>query len=247
MASDGAGLFGGRRHTISFALKHHSWINLMHKAALLFVAFASCVSCSAMAEDAKTKSKWHRAAERGYTAVTPIFSELVAMSVPKGFVPAYAKQSGNSYIQEAVLEGETVDEWSQMITVTGAKGLAASRDLSAQLFAERIANRFKQHCPDTFSTKEFGATKVSGHDAFVALASCGTAPSHVNEHSETALLIAITGSADYYTIQWAERGPASGQPMALNAAKWRDRFKKLNPITICALAPGEAASCADQK
>ncbi len=63
-------------------------------------------------------------------------------------------------------------------------------------------------------------------------------------------MIAIKGAADYYSIQWAERGPASAKPIAPDDARWGDRFKQLSPIKLCPLVPGEAApypSCVEQK
>jgi hypothetical protein len=51
-------------------------------------------------------------------------------------------------------------------------------------------------------------------------------------------------------IQWAERGPASSQPIVYDDAKWKDRLKRLIPIKICPLVPGEQEpypSCVNQK
>jgi hypothetical protein len=191
----------------------------------------------------KAKESVDQLKEQGYAVrvISPIFSQLVMFSFPKGFKTVFENTNGNRYTREAVLEGETVDQWSQMITVSGAQGLAANQNLSAQSFAEQIASGFKRACPDTFAAKGLGAVKISGQDAFIGLASCGTVPSGTTKHSETALLIAIKGAADYYTIQWAERETASGQPMALNEAKWTDRFRRLNPIKLCAVVAGEAA------
>jgi hypothetical protein len=225
----------------------------MYRVALLFSTFASCVYSSVMAEE-KVKDKINELREQGYsvTQISPIFSQLVQLSFPRGFktVLENTSQDGNRYIRESVLDGETVDQWSQMITVTGAKGLVAVPNLRPQLFAETIASGFKRACPDTFFAKGLGAVKISGQDAFVILASCGSVQSGVAKHSETALLIAIKGSADYYTIQWAEREAASSQPIALSEQKWTDRFKKLNPIKLCPITPSEAApypSCINQK
>jgi hypothetical protein len=223
----------------------------MHKAILLLVTLASWAHSSAMAEE-KTKDKVNELRQQGYTvqAISPIFSQLVMMSFPKGFKTASESTKGNQYIREAVLEGETLDQWSEMITVTGAKGLAANPNMSAKSFIEGLAGSFKRACPDTFSAKAIGALKISGQDAFAALASCGTVQSRTTKHSESAMLIGIKGAADYYTIQWAERGPASSQPLVQDEAKWQDRFKKLNPIKVCPRVPGEAApypSCIGQK
>ncbi len=225
----------------------------MHKCLPLCLALASWVSSSAMAED-KAKDDIDALREQGYSVrvISPIFGQLVAFSLPKGFKTVFEKNEANNtlYIREAVLDGETVDQWSQMITVTGAKKLAANPFLSPQSFLERIATDFKRACPGTYFGNTIGARKIDGQDAFVVVASCGTVQSGATKHGQTALIIAIKGSADYYTIQWAERGPASGRPMALDDAKWTDRFEKLNPIKLCPLMPDEAPpypSCIDKK
>jgi hypothetical protein len=225
------------------------WRIVMLRAALSGAILVACAFSSAIADDLMGRS---RTQQLSFPVVSPIFNQVVMFSLPKEFKTVTENTSpyGNQYIREAVLQGETANQWSQMVTVTGAKGLAPNPNVSPQLFAEQIANSFKRACPSTFFAKGLGAIKISEQDAFVMLASCGTVPSNGNKHSETALIISIRGSADYYTIQWAERESASDQPLAPKEAKWMDRFKKLNPIKICPLVPGEPApypSCISQK
>jgi hypothetical protein len=221
----------------------------MVRLVALLVGLASGIAAPAGAQD---KTDIEALRKQGYSVrmISPIFSQLVMLSLPKGFTTVFEDTSGGQYTREAVLDGETVERWSQMITVTGAKGLASNPRLTAQSFVEQIAGGFKNACPDTFSAKGLGALKISGRDAFIALAGCGTAASDGNAHSESALLVAIKGTADYYTIQWADRGPASARPMALDEAMWKERFDKLSPIKLCPIKPGEAPpypSCADRK
>jgi len=40
---------------------------------------------------------------------------------------------------------------------------------------------------------------------------CGSIETSADKHGETALIIAVKGSADYYTIQWAEVAPRPPQ------------------------------------
>jgi len=174
-------------------------------------------------------------------AISPIFSELVMYSSPKGFRTVSERTNGKNYVREAVLQGETVERWSQMITVTGAKDLASNPNASPQWLVERITSGFKRACPDSFAVAALGPLKLSGHDGFAALASCGTLQSGADKHAGSALLIAIKGAADYYTIQWAERGPPSRGALPLDHAEWGKRFKTLNPIKICPVVPNEAA------
>jgi hypothetical protein len=221
----------------------------MVRLVALLAGLASGVAVPASAQD-KTDIEAFR--KQGYSVrmISPIFGQLVMLSLPKGFTTVFEDTSGSQYTREAVIDGETVERWSQMITVTGAEGLASNPRLTVQSFVEQIAGGFKNACPDTFSAKGLGALKISGRDAFIALAACGTVASDGSAHSESALLVAIKGTADYYTVQWAERGPASARPMAFDEAMWKERFDKLGPIKLCPIKPGEAPpypSCANQK
>jgi hypothetical protein len=175
------------------------------------------------------------------TVISPIFGQLVRFSMPSTFAPAsFENTNGPSYIREAVLKGETVKAWTQMITVTGTKGAAGNPQVTPEKFAVSMAAGFKKACPDTFAVKPFGTTKFGDQDGFVAVVGCGRIETSADKHGETALIIAVKGSADYYTIQWAERAPSSADKPAINEAKWQERLSKLKPIQFCPIVPGEA-------
>jgi hypothetical protein len=176
-----------------------------------------------------------------YTVISPIFGQLVRFSMPSTFAPAsFENTNGPSYIREAVLKGETVKAWTQMITVTGAKGVAGNPQVTPEKFAVSMAAGFKKACPDTFAVKPFGAVKFGDQDGFVAIVGCGRIETSADKHGETALIVAVKGSADYYTIQWAERAPSSADKPAIDEAKWQERLSKLKPIRFCPIVPGEA-------
>jgi len=209
-------------------------------------------NCFAEAGWAKTGGPADEYTNREYTNYisTPIFSELVMFTLPAGFKVAFVNTNGDSYIQESVLDGETTDHWSQMITVTGGKGIATKENVTPQWYLEKIATNFKRTCPDTFAAKGIGAVKIGGHDAFIGLIGCGKVRADAESHSEAALFISIKGSNDHYTFQWSERGAATDKPIDLNDAKWADRSNKLDQIRFCALMPSESApypSCADKR
>ena len=175
-----------------------------------------------------------------FRVISPIFGQLVTFSMPSAFVVIGENTNGPSYIREAVLKGETADHWTQMITVTGAKGMVANPKASPEVLAASIAGGFKSACPDTFAAKGVGPAKFGDQDGYVALASCGSVVSAPDKHSETALIVAVKGSTDYYTLQWAERTPASGKPI-IDEAKWLERLHQLQPLRLCPIVPGEAA------
>lgn len=181
--------------------------------------------------------------QQGYSVrtITPIWSQLVAFSFPQGFVPAFEDVKGGHYVHESVLQGETVKKWSQMVTITGAKGLASNPNVTPTRFAGGMADGFKRTCPDSYFATGLGEIKFGSHDGFAAVLSCGVANPVGESYSESMLLIVIKGESDYYTIQWAERGEASKTPIKFDNAKWLDRFKRLTPIKLCPIVPGEQA------
>jgi len=220
--------------------------------SFLLLALLAMSSSPALAQSkAPAKNEVEAARQQGYSVktITRIFDQLLMFSFPKGFKPGVEDAKGGQYIQESVLDGESVKKWSQMLTVTGAKGLASNPNVSPQAFANKMAGGFKNACPSSFSAAALGAFKLGAHDAFGAVISCGVANPTGQPYSEAMLLIVVKGQSDYYTIQWAERGAASTSPIKLDEAKWQGRLKQLGLIKLCPVVPGEAApypSCVER-
>jgi hypothetical protein len=201
----------------------------MAKAGIYLAALGAMFASAASAEGPSA-----------FKVISPIFGQLFTFSMPSSFVVVGENTNGPSYIREAVPKGEAADRWTQIITVTGAKGAAANPNVSPESVAASIAGGFKSACPDTFVAKGLGPAKFGDQKAYAAVASCGSVVSAPDKHSETALVVAVKGSADYYTLQWAERTPASGKPV-IDEAKWQERLRQLQPIRLCPIVPGEAA------
>lgn len=184
-----------------------------------------------------------RDGDKPLPVVTPIFNQVVSYTFPKGFVPAFQKAQGDFYIQESVLKGETVDKWTQMITLTGNQGLSATPNLTPKKYAEHMVARFQKGCPDSFTASGLAETMLSGHKAYIVHIGCGTAGPGAS-HSEAMLMVVVQGAKDYYTIQWAERGKAT-KTLAYDDGVWSKRLKALMPIRVCTPAPGEKPPYAD--
>ncbi len=175
------------------------------------------------------------------TVVSPIFGQLVAFSQPSNFVLGFENADGSNYIREVVPRGESVEKWTQMITVTGAKELAQQREVYPVAVASTIANGYKKFCPKSFAATVLPPPDVAGFKSFTAVVGCGTVTGDGAPRSEEALITAIKGESDYYTIQWAVRGPASDKPPAFDKAAWEKRLRDLGPIRLCRIVPGESA------
>ncbi|WP_047238956.1 hypothetical protein [Chromobacterium subtsugae] len=217
----------------------------------LCCAFWGCPAF-ASADDAKPAASRPTAAP-GYSVktITPIYSQLLLVPMPRGFDQAYEEAKPVAYIQESVLSGETVERWSQMITLTGRKDLALNPNVTLPKLAMAIAGGFKKDCPDSFSAQALRQGKLDGYDAFTMLMQCGTSPATGGRTSESALIAVIKGARDYYTVQWAERSSPSSAPLPIDSDKWTARYQLLvEPIRLCNRTPGEAPpypSCINDK
>jgi hypothetical protein len=182
-------------------------------------------------------------AEPHLAAITPVFTQLVMFSLPPEFKsqkPTYEKNSGSFYIREQVPEGETLGKWSRMITLTGTRGLAANPNATPQAMLARMSADFQRNCPDTFSSAAPGPQKVDGYDAYEVIVSCGRVQSGKESYSDSAIMLAVKGSNDYYTLQWTERGRDFAEGHQIDVAYWTRQLARLNPVRLCPIVPGES-------
>jgi hypothetical protein len=175
-------------------------------------------------------------------AVAPVFSQIVASPQPEGFQTVFEDANATSYIREAVLEGQSVDKWTQMTTLTGAKGQATADAASdASKVAQSLAATYNSACPESFALAQLDAPQIKGTAAtFAGYLSCGTVGG--TDYSESMVFIVLVGKADVYTLQWAEHAAATATPIDYSAKLWSGRLVILAKETrLCDKVAGEPA------
>lgn len=228
-------------HTLIGAIKSASpiWRKFMILRSLVLALFASTSLQATAAELPHTTSQPEKATS--FLTISPIFSQLVAFKMPLAFHVVNEETSAHAYIREAVPSGETVEQWTQMITVTGYKGVAADPGPPPAVLINSIAGGFKKACPDTISIGDLGEAPIDGRPAALAFVACGSVGDAGQSHSESAVIMVVKGSQDYYSIQWAERGPAQTATVDFDKQKWVGRLQQLMPVFVCTKVPGEEA------
>ncbi len=176
------------------------------------------------------------AVARDIIVVSPIYAQLVALPTPANFVASHEDDRNGFYALELAPKGEKLDAWSQLITLTGSKGQAATTAVT--VVAGQIGDGYKVACPDTFATRLLPPPKVRGAVAvFAGYLGCGT----VDGHSEAMVFLVMQGKSEIYTVQWAERGPALTKPPEPDPAIWQLRAETLAQTRICDKVAGEQA------
>lgn len=173
------------------------------------------------------------------TIIAPVLGQLIGFTLPEGFAIQKEDTGGGRYFRPALLNGESAANWTQMLSITGVTDVDKDPKKNAQFIAANISSSIQKLCPDTFSVKPLGPTKIDGQDAFVAITSCGKIGP--DKHSETALTVAIKSADAVYTIQWAERTPANAENLTIDEVKWKSRLKQMVPFRVCPIVAGEAA------
>jgi hypothetical protein len=124
---------------------------------------------------------------------------LVQAKLP-GFVVGHTAERGPMFIEELIPEGETVEQWTRMITKQRFAGTAGS--LSPEELMSRMASGLAGGCPGGVA----GAVRrfeVLGAAAAELRADCPKNPA--TGKPETFLAQAIAGPADIHVLQVAFR------------------------------------------
>jgi hypothetical protein len=125
--------------------------------------------------------------------------ETLLMPLPPGFVLGTSGMENGMAIQELVPKGETVDDWTRMVTVQVFHGLAVKDPDS---FAEELGQRWGWSCPGGKSTKLQGGTE-NGYPTALWRFTCVLNPG--SGKPETMWVKAIGGQDSFYSVQYAYR------------------------------------------
>lgn len=201
-------------------------------AACCLLGGLSVVSAAnAAGEPAAPQSVYH---------VSPVFSQIVAFKVPLDFKVVSDRADGPGYMREYVPKMESGETWTQIITLTGAKGLGGNAKVQPKDMAGTIAASYKQACPDSFRATllDEGKTK-EGYEVLIALMGCGSVPGPSGQVSEVLLLNVVKARQDMYTFQWAHRMAPMPVESLFDVALWNQRQRSMSPIRICDPKPDE--------
>ena len=126
-------------------------------------------------------------------------AENVLVSLPQGYEIGYQASQGSQKIMEFIPNGETVEDWSAMITVQILQSLD---DMPGDTFASNLAELMGGAC-EGMSTEKVTEGNENGFPFVVWLYACPLNPQ--TGKPETMFFKGITGSDAFYSIQYAFR------------------------------------------
>lgn len=147
-------------------------------------------------------------------------NENLLVTMPKGFKVGYRARKDNRAITEMVPDGETVEDWSEMLTVQIFFGLRNGTPLA---FRIRVENGWKQACPGG-AAQAVSDKPENGYPALMWKLTCARNPQ--TGKPENTWFKAIAGADSFYVIQKAFRSEPTPAQAAAAAAL-------LDKVSVC--------------
>jgi len=159
----------------------------------------------------------------------------ITLAIPTVFAPVPAFSDGNAHaaIVEFVPPAETVEAWTQMLTLTAQGGMAEGGEPSdaVMAMAEQLASGYGAACPEGLGLQDLGAPALPGASAaFAAWLACDKVGD--GGPSEAMVVLIFSAGDAVYTAQWAERGPQTAGPPLFDFDHWLPRFEALMTVRL---------------
>jgi len=146
-------------------------------------------------------------------------AENLLFSPPKDFKVGFQSNRDNNLITEWVPSSETVEDWTQMLTVQIFRALA----VEPAAFLQGVGKRYVNACPGTTARGIFTGN-INGYVVSMLVLKCPNNPA--TGKPETTAFRVIKGSDALYSIQRAWRSVPSDQDMD-------EVMRTLSKVTVC--------------
>ena len=146
-------------------------------------------------------------------------AENLLFSPPKDFKIGFQSNRDNRLMTEWVPTAETVEDWTQMLTVQIYRGAA----VDSATFLQGVGKRYMDTCPGT-TAKGIFTGQVNGYVVSMLVLKCPKTPA--TGKPETTAFRVIKGNDALYSVQRAWRAVPSDQDVD-------DVMHALAKVTVC--------------
>ncbi len=126
--------------------------------------------------------------------------ENLLVSIPGDYILGNSGKNGDVLLSEFVRRGESVENWSELLTVTVNLGHFDGKHMAPSAYETMMKGMWEKSCPDS-SFRELGTSEQNGYKASLFMLSCKTADAR--GRPEYTLFKALAGNDSFYTVQKA--------------------------------------------
>jgi hypothetical protein len=154
--------------------------------------------------------------------------ENFQVPLPEGWKVGWGKNDKSLQMTELVPAAETVENWTQMVTVQIFKGRT---DLHPKTFSESMAGLFQRGC-DKVGTGKVGQRTVNGYASAQILIAC-TREAQSGRGSLTVVR-SFAGNDSFYVVQMAWRtDPFALDAMPISREQFMQGLAHLDGAVVC--------------
>lgn len=168
-------------------------------------------------------------AEELLDAVVKVYSQTLTFKVHKGWTSGYRAEKGGAFLLELVPPGESVEAWTQMLTIRGFQGLSSK--LSAQQAYEAEAQSVVDACPREAVNEIVQKPASLKEEAVYALIGCAKHPS-ISDRNEIALYAFIKGRTDIYMVKKSFRELLASKTQKLDRKSYKTLAAEVLSVTL---------------
>ncbi|MBK6491408.1 MAG: hypothetical protein IPF97_06815 [Sphingomonadales bacterium] len=190
------------------------------------------------------REAWRQSPAKPVAITVPLFGRIMKFDMIRGFVPAYKAQNARQFIFEFLPDGETFDNWTQMVTVTGAKGPGADTRNDLELAAAILGN--PAGCAKSPFYRALGSAKtVDGVSQVMVTKGCaatasGAYPGATSSRGEQSLILHFRDAQNTYSLQFAvRRSFLNGQPPIADKAA-AGTLAQFGRVRLCSTSSTDA-------
>ena len=162
------------------------------------------------------REAWAKTDKPSIGVVQQVYSRTISIDLPRKFVTAYRQRSPAGYIVEYLPDGQTLANWTQMITITSNPGVGAAKAEDAAIAAYVFS---RNNCPGKLF-RDLGAMEsTTSARARAVVIGCGTVgggdyAGAVTGADERAAIAFLRDDENIWTVQFAERNlPGQSRPL----------------------------------
>ena len=176
--------------------------------------------------------------DTSYDAVIPLYGRVLGFQLPDGFVAQAPKSNGTNFLMEFLPKGETVENWTRLVTIQAYKGAARqpanSADIARGAFEPKACTIGPVYL---FSGEQVvhGALKRSLVVNGCASLPAGAYPKAMKGASERDAILFFRDADTLYTLNYAERSPLANKVahFTLDSAKAK-LTEMFGDVRLCA-------------
>ena len=191
------------------------------------------------------RKAWKASPAKPVAITVPLFGRVMSFDMMRNFVPAYQATGPNNFIFEFLPDGQSFDNWTQMVTITAARGLGADRRSDTELAAAALSS--PQGCARGHFYRALAPRALGGGlSQLMVIKGCASTAANAYPGAspaigEESVILVFRDRENVYSLQYATRAKFVGGRPPISDAAAPAAVAPFGTVRLCAPDATDAA------